>query len=94
MDIEAADSEEGVKRQTEESADLVITDIVMPKKNGIETMLEIMEKHPKVKFITVSGGGWYGAEIELEMARTLGAKVLEKPLRRETIVEAIAELQH
>jgi DNA-binding NtrC family response regulator len=91
---EAANGEEGVERQTKEPADLVITDIIMPKKNGIETILEIMDRHPKVKFITVSGGGWYGAEIELAMAQQLGAIVLEKPLRRETILEAIEQLQN
>jgi hypothetical protein len=53
-----------------------------------------MDRHPKVKFIAVSGGGWYGAEIELKMAQTLGATVLAKPLRRETILEAIEQLQN
>jgi DNA-binding NtrC family response regulator len=91
---EAADGVEGIQCQVENPADLVITDIIMPKKNGIETMLEIMDKMPKVKFITVSGGGWYGAAVELDMAQRLGATVLEKPFGRRALLEAIEKLRN
>jgi CheY-like chemotaxis protein len=92
--VEASNGKEGVKRQSEQPADLVITDIIMPKVNGIETMLDIQEIDPNARFIAVSGGGWYGSEIEFDMAKTLGAVTLKKPFERKELLEAIKQLQN
>ena len=91
---EASSGDEGIKRQTEKPADLIITDIIMPEKNGIQTMLEIKEKDPAVKFIVVSGGGGYVYEIDFDIAEKLGAVTLEKPFKREEILQAIEQLQN
>lgn len=90
---EASDGEEGIGRHSVQPADLIITDIIMPGKEGIETILAIKEKDPAIKFIAVSGGGWYGSEVEFEMARSLGACTLKKPFEREEMLNAIQQLQ-
>jgi DNA-binding response OmpR family regulator len=92
--ITVSDRDEGVKRQSEQPADLIITDIMMPKKNGIETILDIQEVDPKARFIAVSGRCWYGSSIELDMAKTLGAVSIEKPFKRKELLEAIKQLQN
>ena len=92
--MEASDGEDGIKRQSEQPADLIITDVIMPKKNGIETMLDIQKTDSKAKFITVSGGGWYGTEIDFDIAQILGAITIEKPFGRGKILEAIKQLQN
>ena len=91
---EAASGEEGILRFSEQQTDLIIVDIVMPGKNGIETIVEIKEANPEAKFIVVSGGNWYGLEIEFDMAQALGAHALKKPFKQEAIIEAIEQIQH
>jgi DNA-binding response OmpR family regulator len=92
--IEACDGRQGIERFSEMPADLVITDIVMPVKEGVETILEIKEAHPEVKFIAVSGGGWHAFEIDFDMARTLGARTLKKPFRQKELLKVIEEFKH
>ena len=89
---EAASGEEGLKRFSETPVDLVITDIIMPGKEGLETMVEILEADPSVKFIVVSGSSWYGAEAEFEMARSLGARTLKKPFKLKEILDIIKQM--
>jgi DNA-binding response OmpR family regulator len=87
--MEACDGEDGISRQFECPADLIITDLVMPKKEGIETALTIKEKYPDVKVIVASGFGWYGYEAEMDMARVMGAAVLGKPFNQKELLAAI-----
>jgi CheY-like chemotaxis protein len=57
-DVRAAcDGAEGLALQHELPADVVVTDIYMPEKEGIETIRELKEQFPKVKIIAMSGGG-------------------------------------
>jgi CheY-like chemotaxis protein len=91
--VEASDGNEAIKRFSETPADLVITDIVMPVKGGIETILEIKKARPDVAFIAVSGDGWHAFEIDFDMAKTLGARTLKKPFKREEILNIIKQLQ-
>ena len=91
---EAANGEEGLKRFSKAPVDLVITDIIMPGKEGIETMVEILAADPEVRFIVVSGGNWYGSEAEFEMARSLGARTLKKPFKRKDMLSMIKKLNN
>ena len=91
---EASSGDEGIKYQTEKPADLIITDVIMPEKHGIETMLEIKEKDPFVKFIVVSGGGGYVYDIDFDMAEKLGAVTLQKPSKLKELLNAIKQLQN
>jgi DNA-binding response OmpR family regulator len=56
-----------------EKPDLVITDIIMPEKEGIQTITEIRREQPDAKIIAVSGGGRVGNTDFLKIARSLGA---------------------
>jgi len=91
--LEAADGKEGTKCQSDHPADLIISDVIMPKKNGLDTILDIKKTHSKAKFIIVSGGGWYGTEVDFDIAHILGAITLEKPFGREKILNAIEKVQ-
>jgi len=91
---EASSGEEGYRLYSEQIVDLVITDIVMGGINGIETALEIKKNYPDARFIVISGGNWYGADAEFEMANVLGALTLKKPFERKAILQAIEQLQN
>ncbi len=73
--------------------DLIITDIIMPDKNGLETITEFRKLFPAVKVIAMSGGGRIGADTYLEIAKKLGAqKTLLKPFKFQALLEAVQEL--
>jgi CheY-like chemotaxis protein len=55
--IEARDGTEGLALFQHANADLVITDIVMPEKDGLEVLRELRRMHPSVKIIAISGPG-------------------------------------
>jgi DNA-binding response OmpR family regulator len=63
------------------SFDLVITDIVMPEQEGIQTILELRKLNPRVKVIAISGGGRVSSDDYLELAKKVGAlETFSKPL--------------
>ncbi len=88
--LEAADGIEGLEIYKDEPTDLVITDLIMPEKEGIETIRELKMDFPDVKIIAMSGGGRIGPESYLDMAQKLGAlQTLTKPLDRKELLEAV-----
>ena len=90
---EAADGNEGLKQFHRAPADLIIVDIFMPEKEGLETILEIRQAAPHVKTIAISGGGMTGSLEYLDYANTFGVdRTFTKPLDLGEIVEAIATL--
>jgi len=87
--VGARDGEEGLTRFVERAPDLVITDILMPNREGVETILAMKARVPEVRIIAISGGGRLGAEQILELASRLGADaVLPKPFRSAEILAA------
>ncbi len=77
----------------EKPADLIITDLVMPEKEGIEIIQEIKRDFPKVKIIAISGGGTGDAGQYLDMAKTMGAdNTLAKPFEKEELLKAVTDL--
>lgn len=75
------------------SYDLVITDIIMPEKEGLEIISEIRKHHSSIKVIAISGGGRLSPEEYLQSAKYLGAlKVLKKPFAQQDFLSAIKEL--
>jgi DNA-binding response OmpR family regulator len=73
--------------------DLVITDIVMPEKEGIETILELRELNSGVKILAMSGGGLFSPEVHLTPARMLGAdETLSKPFTARELIETVERL--
>ena len=80
--VMAANGAEGLKRFAERSFDLVVTDIIMPDKEGIEMILEMRRNKPDAKIVAISGGGRTGNVEFLKMAESLGATAtLKKPIR-------------
>jgi DNA-binding response OmpR family regulator len=91
--VEAANGKQGAKVFREKPTDLVITDLIMPEKEGIETIVELRRDHPSLKIIAISGGGRTPPEIYLEDARLLGAHItLRKPFERQELLEAVRKL--
>lgn len=73
--------------------DLIITDLFMPDKEGLEVIRELRQENPDVKIIAISGGGSLDSMSFLEVARLIGAQhTLEKPFGPDELLEAIAEV--
>ncbi|MFC2113329.1 response regulator [Bacteroidota bacterium] len=89
----ASNGREGMDLFEKASADLVITDIIMPDKEGLELILEMKKQRPTLKIIAMSGGGRISPESYLECAKHFGAeKVFQKPFRQKELVSAVKEL--
>ena len=87
---EACDGNQGLERFAQGGADVVLTDLIMPVKEGLETIQEFRQIYPAVKIIAMSGGARVGANDYLSVAQRFGAiRVLAKPFTREALVEAI-----
>jgi len=99
----ASRGDEGLDLLREHGADLVITDIIMPGSDGVETAYDIRMEFPQTKIIVMSGGGntaplgYEPAAINttayLASAEAVGADLtLTKPFDREELLKAVREL--
>jgi len=89
----ALNGKDGMELFEKNKPDLVITDIIMPIKEGLETILELRKKHPGLKIIAISGGGRIGPDGYLPGAKLLGADmVFQKPLVQKEFMEAVSML--
>jgi DNA-binding response OmpR family regulator len=89
--IEAADGGEGMQRFASENPDVVISDILMPQKEGIETIKELRRQSATVWIVAMSGGGTSHNMMFLDFAKALGADAaLAKPFRAEALLAAVA----
>jgi len=76
-----------------QNLDLVIVDMVMPEKNGLETIKELKRDYPSIKIIAISGGHMIGPKRYLDNAKTFGAdRFFEKPFSSGEILGAVEEL--
>jgi CheY-like chemotaxis protein len=91
--IEADDGDLGVLRFTKDKPDLVISDIVMPGKEGIATIREIRALSPATPIIAMSGGSANIGLEYLDAAAKLGASsILAKPFRPADLAELVKRL--
>ncbi len=91
--IGAANGKIGAKLFRDERTELIITDIFMPEKDGIELIRELKKEFPTVRIISMSGGGRKSEFAFLKIAETFGAdRSLSKPFERQEVLEAIQEL--
>jgi len=89
----APDGKEALKLHHATPAELIITDIVMPEKEGLETIMEFRKRFPLVKVIAISGGGKVEANEYLEIAKALGAhKTFAKPFELGGLLEEVRKL--
>ncbi|NOY36657.1 MAG: response regulator [Chlorobi bacterium] len=89
----ATNGVEGSELFEQNPADLIITDIVMPEKEGLETIMDLRVKNPQLKIIAISGGGRVDSREYLNSAQLLGAnKTIQKPFKKDEIIQAVREL--
>jgi two-component system chemotaxis response regulator CheY len=85
---QAQDGQEALRLWRDQGGDLVITDLHMPEKNGIETIMELLTLTPGIRIIAMSGGGQTKRLDLLGNASMLGALLtIEKPF---TLAEMLA----
>lgn len=88
--VQASNGEEGLKLYRTGHFDLVITDLIMPDKEGIQIIRELRKENSQIRIIAMSAGGRGGATDYLKWARLMGAKqCLSKPIRREDLLAAV-----
>lgn len=86
----ARNGNEALTRFLQFQPGLVITDMLMPDKDGIETILELKRLTPTVPIIAISGGGLLPPRMNLHVARRLGAiRVLTKPILLTLLLETV-----
>lgn len=91
--IEISDGRYAINKYEEHKPDLIITDIIMPEKEGIETILDLKRLDNKIKIIAISGGGRVNPVDNLRSAQLLGADAtFEKPFENKAIMDKINEL--
>ncbi len=90
-DIEmAADGKEGLRNYDARPADVVITDLYMPNKGGLETIIELRRRCPDIPIIALSGTG--AADKMLSIAQKFGAFAsLHKPFTSHELVAAVSK---
>jgi DNA-binding response OmpR family regulator len=89
----ASDGEEGLRVFANKPPDLVVTDLIMPNKEGIETIMQIRARDPKTPILAISGGGRLGNADFLKMAAKVGANaILPKPFERQDLTAAVRHL--
>jgi DNA-binding NtrC family response regulator len=82
-----------LEKQRQTPADLIITDIFMPGKEGTEIIMELNTEFPGTKIIVISGGGKIADIDFLKLAEDLGAlKTFQKPFKQEELLAAVEEL--
>ena len=87
---EAGDGEQAIAEVEHWAVDVVITDLVMPAKEGVETITRIRKQWPAVKLMAISGA--FNGQL-LHVAKLLGAeRALLKPVQPEELVAAIREV--
>lgn len=80
--VEAADGLQGLALLASHDPQLLITDILMPIKEGLETIREVRAIRPGLAIMAITGGGAMDSASLLDIARQFGADaVLEKPFR-------------
>ncbi len=89
----ATDGADGLKKHRSTPADLVITDILMPGKEGFETIRDLRKSTPSVKIVAMSGGGRNEPQAYLRFATSFGAdRAFPKPLDLGQLLTSIHEL--
>ena len=90
----AADGRQGVELYRRQPADVVMTDMIMPEQEGIETIRELLRLNPEVKVVAMSGGGRLEPDTYLELAKRMGAAhTLTKPFSIQDVVETVKQLR-
>ena len=91
--IEAPDGVAGAAILETEKIDLLVTDLIMPNQEGIETIRNARQRHPDLKIVAVSGGGHHKGPDILDHAENMGAdRTFKKPFKPGEVSAAVDEL--
>ena len=91
--MEASHGGRGLKQLESAAVDVVLLDMFMPEKDGLETIGELRRMHPGIRVIAMSGGGFKGTVDVLHVAKKMGVRrTLSKPFTREELIEAVAQV--
>lgn len=86
----AIDGEQATEILKRSAPDIMVTDIIMPKKSGITLIAEVKNKHPDMEIIAISGGGRLDPTGYLDLSESIGATVsFEKPIDKSALLMAI-----
>jgi len=87
---DAPGSAEGIRMHRENPFDLIVTDIFMPEKEGISTIIDLRREYPRLRIIAMSGGGDFEPYGILDIAHRVGAdRTIPKPFSRIELLEAV-----
>lgn len=90
---DACDGNKGIAKARQFVPDLIITDLLMPEKEGLETIKEVKAMNPAIKIIAISGGGVVQPEMYLKLAEKIGAdQSFTKPVDNSTLLLAVEQL--
>jgi DNA-binding NtrC family response regulator len=90
--VEAENGRDGIAKMREAPADLVITDVIMPEMEGMETVSTLRKAYPGLRIIAMSGGGRAANYDFLQATVKLGAaRTLQKPFTRDELIEVVEE---
>lgn len=91
--VEARNGQEGVEIFRKQQFDLVVTDMVMPVKDGLKTILELRQEDPAIPIIAISGGGAIAKERYLNVAGYIeGVCTIPKPFTRQELLDGVRKL--
>jgi CheY-like chemotaxis protein len=92
--VAAEDGMQAPKLLEAHKIDVVITDLLMPERDGLEFITEVRKKHPGVKIIAMSGGGRIARDSYLRIAKNFGAHLLlEKPFNQSSVLAAVESVR-
>jgi YesN/AraC family two-component response regulator len=90
--IEASDGNEGIDRYRDHRPDLVITDIIMPQKDGIQMMIEIQREYPDLNIFVISGAGDKEPGEYLAQVQNIGVlRTFVKPIDKDDLLAAVVD---
>lgn len=86
----AVNGADAVAQLEAEFFDVVLVDVFMPEKDGLETIMDLRSRFPEIRIVAMSGGGVAHAEDALKLAAQLGAaQVLKKPFTQADLVAVL-----
>jgi DNA-binding response OmpR family regulator len=91
--VTASDGHHAIVALGRQPFQVVIIDMLMPEKEGVETIMEMRKGWPAMKILAISGGGRTGAEDILRLARAIGADAtLKKPFIADALIRSVWRL--
>lgn len=92
--FEAGSGQEATEILDGNAIEIMITDLVMPGKTGLDLIMEIKERMPKLNIIAISGGGGINGRFDyLPIAQLIGAdNIIRKPFTMTDIKKTVSEL--